>query len=127
MARALLKQRGMLAVLWGEAVMMVVYILNCSPTKVLNGRMPYEAWHGRKPVVSHLQVFGCLAFTKELGHIGKIDDRSTSGGFIGYVEGSKAYHIVDLGTQRVHTTWCLMKGEDGHGIRRWTTTRLQRR
>jgi hypothetical protein len=24
--------------------------------------------------------------------------------FIGYVEGSKAYHIIDLGTQRVHTT-----------------------
>jgi hypothetical protein len=24
--------------------------------------------------------------------------------FIGYAEGSKAYHILDPGTQRVHTT-----------------------
>jgi hypothetical protein len=104
MARALLKQRGMPAVFWGEAVVTAVYILNRSPTKALNGRMPYEAWHGRKPVVSHLRVFGCLAFGKELGHIGKLDDRSTLGLFIGYAEGSKAYRILNPGTQRVRTT-----------------------
>jgi hypothetical protein len=79
MARALLKQRGMPAVFWGEAVVAVVYILNRSPTMDLNGRTSYEAWHGRKSTVSHLRVFGCLAFGKELGHIGKLDDRSTPG------------------------------------------------
>ena len=80
-----------------------VYILNRSPTKALDGRTPYEAWHGRKPAVSHLRVFGCLAFAKELGHIGKLDDRSTPGVFIGYAEGSKAYRILDPKTQRVRT------------------------
>jgi hypothetical protein len=91
-------------VFWGEAVVMAIYILNRSPTKTLNGRTSYEAWHGRKPVVSHLRVFGCLVFDKELGHIGKLDNRSTSGVFIGYAEGSKAYRILDPGTQRVRTT-----------------------
>jgi hypothetical protein len=114
MARALLKQRGMPAVFWGEAVVMPVYILNRSPTKALNGRTPYEAWHGRKPAVSHLRVFGCLSFDKELGHIDKLDDRSTPGGFIGYVEGSKAYCIVDPGTQRVRTT-CDIVFDEGRG------------
>jgi transposase InsO family protein len=90
MARALLKQRGMPAVFWGEAVVTAVYILNHSPSKALNGRTSYVAWHGRKPAVSHLRVFGCLTFGKELGHIGKLDDRSTPGVFIGYAEGSKA-------------------------------------
>jgi hypothetical protein len=104
MTQALLKQRGMSAVFWGEAVVTAVYILNRSPTKALNDRTSYEAWHGHKPAVSHLRVFGCLAFTKELGHIGKLDDRSTPGVFISYVEGLKAYHILDPGTQRVHTT-----------------------
>jgi hypothetical protein len=56
---------------------MAVYILNRSLTKALNGITPYDAWHGRKPAVSHLRVFGCLAFTKEFGHIGKPDNRST--------------------------------------------------
>jgi hypothetical protein len=104
MARALLKQRGMPTVFWGEAMVMAIYILNRSPTKALNGRTPYEAWHGRKPAVSHLRVFGWLAFDKKLGHIGKLDDRSTTGVFIGYTEGSKAYRILDPGTQRVRTT-----------------------
>ena len=39
----------------------------------------------------------------ELGHISKLDDRSTSGVFIGYAEGSKAYRILDPKTQRVRT------------------------
>jgi hypothetical protein len=79
-------------------VVTAVYILNRSPTKALHGRTPYEAWHGCKPAVSHLRVFGCLALGKELGHIGKLDDRSTPGVFIGYVEVSKAYRILDPGT-----------------------------
>jgi hypothetical protein len=95
MARTLLKQKGMPAVFWGEAVMMAVYSLNRSSTKALNGRTAYEAWHGCKLVVSHLQVFSCLAFAKELGHISKLDDMSTLGVFIGYAEGSKAYRILD--------------------------------
>jgi hypothetical protein len=82
-------------------VVMVVYIFNHSPTKTLNDRMLYKAWHGPKPAVSHLWVFSCLAFTKELGHIGKLDDRSTPVVFIGYVEGSNAYRILDPGTQRI--------------------------
>ena len=39
-ARALLKQRGMPAIYWGEAVMTVVHLLNCSPTSALDGKTP---------------------------------------------------------------------------------------
>jgi hypothetical protein len=85
-------------------VVTAVYILNRSPTKALNSKTSYEAWHGCKPAVSHLQFFGCLAFAKELDHIGKLDDRSTPGVFISYVEGSKVYRILDPGTQHVRTT-----------------------
>jgi hypothetical protein len=102
-------------VFWGEAVVTVVYILNRSPTKALNGRTPYEAWHGHKPAVSHLRVCGCLAFGKELGHIGKLDNRSTPGVFIGYAEGSKAYRVLDPETQHVRTTHDVVFDEG----RRW--------
>jgi hypothetical protein len=104
MARALLKQRGMSAVFWGEAVVTGVYILNRSSTKTLNGRTSYEAWHGRKPLVFHLRIFGCLPFGKELDHIGKLDDKSTPGVFIGYANGSKDYRILNSGTHHVRTT-----------------------
>jgi hypothetical protein len=43
MAQTLLKQRGMPAVFWREAVVTAIYILNRSPTKALNGRTLYEA------------------------------------------------------------------------------------
>jgi hypothetical protein len=99
--RALLKQRGMLAIYRGEVVMTVFHLLNRSPTKAPEGKMPYEAWHGRKPVVTHLCFFGCLAFTKELNHVGKLDNRSTPRVFIGYTEGVKAYRMLDPVTQRV--------------------------
>jgi hypothetical protein len=103
-ARALLKQRGMSTFYWGEAVMIAVHLLNRSPTKALDGKTLYEAWHGRKPAVSHLRVFGYLAFVKELNHVGKIDDWSTPGVFIGYAEGAKAYRILDPATRRVRIT-----------------------
>jgi hypothetical protein len=112
MARALLKHWGMPVVFWGEAVVTTVYILNRSPTKALNSMTPYKTWHGHKPAVSHLRVFGCLAFGKELDHIGKLNDRSTLVVFIGYAEGSKAYRILDPGTQRV-CTMCDVVFDEG--------------
>ena len=79
-----------------------VYILNRSPTKALDGMTPYEAWHGRKPAVGHLRIFGCLVYVKELSHVSKLDDRSTLGVFIGYAEGVKAYNILDSETACAH-------------------------
>jgi hypothetical protein len=48
-----------------------------------------EAWHGHKPAVGHLQ------------NVSNLDDKSTLGVFIGYAEGGKAYHILDLETAHV--------------------------
>lgn len=62
---ALLKQRGMMTIFWGEAVMTAVHIFNCSPTKALDGEMPYEAWHGFKPAVSYLCIFDYLTFIND--------------------------------------------------------------
>jgi transposase InsO family protein len=42
-ARALLKQRSMLAIYWGEVVMTAVHLLNRSLTSALDGKTPYEA------------------------------------------------------------------------------------
>ena len=81
--------------------MTAIHLLNRSPTKALDGKTPYEAWHGRKSTASYLCVFGCLVFAKELNNVSKLDDRSTPGVFISYAEGVKAYRILDPMTQRV--------------------------
>ena len=87
MARALLKQRALPARFWGEAVVTAVHLLNRAPTKALQGMTPYEAWHGKVPQVKHLRTFGCVAYTKDLSHLKKLDDRSCPGIFIGYADG----------------------------------------
>ena len=51
--------------------------------------------------MSHLKTFGCVAYTKDLGQLCKVDDRSKPGVFIGYAEGAKANRILDPVTQRV--------------------------
>jgi hypothetical protein len=103
MSWALLKQRRMLTEFWGEAMVTTVYLQNRLPTKSLTGHTPYEAWHGWKPTVNHLCVFGCRAFVKQLGHVDKLADWSRTKCFIDYAEGAKAYRILDPMARQVCT------------------------
>jgi hypothetical protein len=96
MARSLLKARDMPAVFWGETVMMAVHLLNRAPTKVLSGKTPFEAYHGRKPAVHYLRTFRCVAHIKTVRpHQKKLDERSAPMVFIGYEPGAKAYRVYD--------------------------------
>ena len=73
-----------------------VYVLNRAHTRSVDGKTPYEAWHGKKPAVDHLRVFGCVAHVKSARPcLRKLDDRSTPMVFIGYEPGSKAYRVYD--------------------------------
>ena len=63
MARCMVKsQQALPHGFWLEAVMCATYVLNRCPTKALQSTTPYEAWHGTKPSVAHLCVFGFLAY-----------------------------------------------------------------
>ncbi|KAG6536775.1 hypothetical protein ZIOFF_001844 [Zingiber officinale] len=96
MARSLLKGTYMPARFWGETVRHAVYLLNCLPTKVLGERTPFEAWMGRKPHLSHLRVFGCVAYVKNtIPHLKKLDDRSSPMVYLGVEEGCKAHRLFD--------------------------------
>ena len=57
---------------------MAVFILNRALTKALKGKMPFEAWHGRKPNVSFLKTFGYVGHVRNTKpHLDKLEDRST--------------------------------------------------
>ena len=45
--------------LWGEAVLMVNFILNRVPYRKTQ-QTPYEKWKGRMPNLNYLKVWGCL-------------------------------------------------------------------
>jgi hypothetical protein len=48
-ARSMLKGHGVPNAFWGEAVTMAVYLLNRSYTRAVEGKTPYELWHGKTP------------------------------------------------------------------------------
>ena len=105
MTRAMLKNKNLPKVFWGEAVSTAVYLLNRAPTKSLEGKTPYEGWTGRQPSVEHLKVFGCIVFVKTLGKsLRKLDDRSIPMIFIGYEKGVKGYRTFNLVSQTIHIT-----------------------
>jgi transposase InsO family protein len=103
MARCMMKSKSVPAHFWGEVVTTTVYVLNRSPTKSLEGVTPYEAWHGKKPSVEHLRVFGCVGHVKNNGPgVKKLTDRSTKMVFLGYAEGTKGYRMYDPESKKLH-------------------------
>jgi hypothetical protein len=78
------------------------------------------ASHRRTLVLSHLKTFGCVPYTKESNQLGKLDNHSKPGVFIGYAEGAKAYRILDPMMQRVKVTRGLVFDE-GRGWD-WSTS-----
>jgi hypothetical protein len=82
-----------------------MYVLNMCPTKSVDGMTPFEAWHGRKPVVHHLRTFRCIVYVWNTTlHLKKLEDRGRKMIFICYESGSKAYRAYDPITKRVHVT-----------------------
>ncbi|KAJ8882499.1 hypothetical protein PR048_014310 [Dryococelus australis] len=58
--RALLFDSGLGKELWGEALCTATYLLNRSPSATVD-TTPAELWHGKKPDLSNLKLFGSLA------------------------------------------------------------------
>src|SRR5947209_6654854 len=61
-ARSMLLEAGLPESFWAEAVNTALYLHNRSLRRSLEGKMPYKAWNGIKPDLSHLKVFGCDTF-----------------------------------------------------------------
>ena len=81
---------------WAEAISTAVYLRNRCPTKAVKGMTPYEAWHGKKPKVEHLRVFGCDAYA----HIpkderSKLDSKARKCILLGHGQETKGYRLYD--------------------------------
>nr|GEX19370.1 ribonuclease H-like domain, reverse transcriptase, RNA-dependent DNA polymerase [Tanacetum cinerariifolium] len=100
--RCMMKATSIPQNFWAEAVRHAIYILNSVPTKALEDINPYEAIRQRKPNLETLRVFGCIAYAKVPSqHLTKLDNRSVKMVYLGNEQGSKAYRLFDLITQRI--------------------------
>jgi hypothetical protein len=96
-ARAMIIDAGVPKLLWAEAIHTAVYVRNRLPTAAIQQpTTPYELWHGTKPDISTLRVFGSLAYAHipdELRQ--KLDVKADVMMFVGYSDQSKAYRLYD--------------------------------
>jgi hypothetical protein len=78
------------------------YLVNKSPSSVLDDKTPQEVWTGKEPSLTHLKVFGCDAYVhvpKE--NKSKVDKKDEKCIFIGYKYGLKGYKLWNLETKKV--------------------------
>ena len=99
MIRSMMGFAGLPISLWGYAFESTCYLLNRVPSKFV-AKTPYEIWIGRKPVLSHLRVWGCPAYVKYL-ITDKLGPRSDKCNFIGYPKEIKGYYFHHADEQKM--------------------------
>ena len=95
-AEAMWHYAGLSNGFWIYTVKAKLHAYNITPIKRLDYKTPTELWSGKKPDISHLQVFGCQAWVhilKKRRH--KLDPKSREMIFVGYKPGSKGYQFWD--------------------------------
>jgi len=100
---------------WGEVFMYAVHIRHLTLTIGLSGRVPYEAWTGHKPDVSHLHVFGSLGWARVLEEVrkGKFESRAVKVRMLGWwTDETKGYCLEDLENGKLIATCDVCFTED---------------
>eukprot|EP00253_Pinus_taeda_P006482 PITA_06482 len=113
MARSILQHKNVPNKFCAEAVFTAVYLLNRSPTQVVKGKTLEEVWSGRKPKISHLKVFGSIAYVWiPAAKRSKLDSKSQKLMMTGYNDHHKAYRLIDIATGRLSFSRDVVFDED---------------
>jgi hypothetical protein len=65
MARSMKNAKSLSGWFWVEAD--IVFLLNRALTQSVDGKTPFEVWHGVKPPVHFLCTFGCVVYVNNDG------------------------------------------------------------
>ncbi|KAK1686029.1 hypothetical protein QYE76_046877 [Lolium multiflorum] len=94
LVNSMLATAGLSKAWWGEALLTSCHVLNRVPNKNKD-KTPYEEWAGRKPSLSYLRTWGCLAkvnipITKKR----KLGPKTVDCIFLGYAPRSVGYRFL---------------------------------
>ena len=100
---SMLAHAGMPNGYWAEAIATAAYLRNRATTSVLQeSKTSNEMWCEKKPNISHLQVFGCVAYAYVPDcERQKLDKKARKLRFGGYCKTSKGYRLYDQDMQRI--------------------------
>ncbi|KAM1603271.1 hypothetical protein ACFX1Z_029893 [Malus domestica] len=99
MVRSMMSSADLPVTLWGYALYTAAYLLNRVPSKSVS-QTPYEIWHGRKPSLNHVKIWGCEAYVKKL-EATKLEARSVRCYFVGYPRETMGYEFYHPDDQKV--------------------------
>lgn len=111
--------------LWSEAINTANYIVNRSPTTANKGITPEECYTKKKPDVSNLCIFVCLAYM----HIpkqnrNKLESKTLKCLLMGYDSHSKAYRVFEPHSCKIYITRDIIFDETKIGMDHMDTPRL---
>ena len=106
--RTLLRDSNLGHSYWAEAAAYSIDTRNLISSHRHPGRIPLEAFSGKRQSVSHLRVFGAKCWAKvptvhgvQVTGGSKLDPRSTECRLLGYASGSGNYKVQDITSRRV--------------------------
>jgi len=95
--RSLLFHSSLPQCFWNYVAALAVHLINRIPSSLLDNKSPYYVLHDKLPDISHLRLFGCLAFTStNTSHRKKLDSRARKCIFLRYKRGVKCFLLCDL-------------------------------
>lgn len=99
---------------WGEATLTAGYLYNLTITStLLSGVTPFEMFHGRKPDVSHLRVWGVQCFAHVPVELQtKLGVKSRECLFMGYPPSQRGYRVQDLKSHHFFTSGSVIFDEN---------------
>ncbi|KAI3668197.1 hypothetical protein L6452_43274 [Arctium lappa] len=104
-ARSMLSDSHLPTQFWVEGVNTACFTQNRSLIIKRFRKTAYELFHGRKPSISFLHIFGCQCFIlNNRDQLGKFDPKADDGIFLGYSSISKAYRVFNKRRQTVEET-----------------------
>lgn len=87
---------------WDEVVRIAVYLINLSPSRPLNGEIPYEVRYGKKASYSKLRVFVCMAFVHILKYKrAKLNAKTKECKYLGSPRDELGFKLRILQTRRL--------------------------
>jgi histone deacetylase 1/2 len=88
---------------WDEAFLSATYLINRTPTKLLQYNKPFETLFKEKPNYSMLRVFGCACWPNLRPYNSrKLEFRSKRCTFLGYSTSHKGFKCLDIATGRIY-------------------------
>ena len=101
-ARSMIAQAGIHPWFWADAVHTACFTQNRSLIVKRHQMTAYEVLKGRKPEIGFLRMFGSPCFIlNQKDHLGKFDEKSDDGIFLGYSTTMKAYRVYNKRTRIV--------------------------